>query len=254
MILVFGGTTEGKQVASFLDEVGLLYYYSTKTKVPFTGKGIPIDGALTKEALEQFCSERKITHIVNASHPFAEVLHTTVASIVTNIPLIRFEREFTPRVAHELVTYVNSFEEAISYFQEKEYCSLLALSGVQTIAKLSNYWKNNKAWFRILDRDSSRAVAKKANFPSSQLLYGYPQNKAEEVLLLKNITPDVIFTKESGVNGKLDQKISAAITTQIPIVILKKPLLSNRYLCIDSTNELAKIFKEQIERITKNTR
>lgn len=254
MILVFGGTTEGKQVASFFDEVGLRYYYSTKTKVPFTGKGTPIYGALTKDVLEQFCLNNKITHIVNASHPFAEVLHTTVASIGIDIPIIRFEREFTSRVAHKLVTYVNSFEEAISYFQQKEYHLLLALSGVQTIAKLSAYWEKNETWFRILDRDSSRTVAKKANFPSSQLLYGYPQNEEEEILLLKKIRPAVIFTKESGINGKLDQKISAAIKTETPIVILKKPLLSNRYLCIHSTNELTKIFKEQIERITKNTR
>ncbi|SNR16568.1 precorrin-6A/cobalt-precorrin-6A reductase [Tenacibaculum jejuense] len=238
MILVFGGTTEGKQVASFLDETHIPYYYSTKTEVSFQGKGIPIYGALTKHELEQFCITNKVKCIVNASHPFAEVLHQTVAAIEITIPIIRFEREFTKRINHELVTYVSSIEEAIAVFQQKKYDSLLALSGVQTIHKLTSYWKSNTTWFRILDRDSSRAIAEQANFPSEQLLYGYPQHVKEEILLYKELAPKAIFTKESGVNGKLDQKISAALETQIPIVILKKPLLSNRYLCTNSIEEL----------------
>ncbi|CAL2095460.1 Precorrin-6A reductase [Tenacibaculum sp. 190524A02b] len=247
MILVFGGTTEGKQVASFLDELLLPYYYSTKTEVSFIGKGVPIFGEMTTKKIEEFCHEKKITHIINASHPFAVELHETVASIETEISLIRFEREFTKRISHKLVTYVNSFEEAISLFKEKKYHSLLALSGVQTIKRLAPYWKSKKTWFRILDKNSSRAIASQANFPLNQLLYGYPQNVKEEVLLYKGLAPEVIFTKESGVNGKLDQKISAAMETQIPIVILKKPLLSNRYLCMNSIEELNKKITEYIE-------
>ncbi|WP_100925207.1 precorrin-6A/cobalt-precorrin-6A reductase [Tenacibaculum sp. SZ-18] len=247
MILVFGGTTEGKQVASFLDEACIPYYYSTKTKVSFKGKGIPINGALTKHELEQFCIANNIKCIVNASHPFAEILHDTVASIENDIPIIRFEREFTARVKHKLVTYTNSYEESLCEFNKRQYKSILALSGVQTITRLKSYWENNKSWFRILDRDVSRSIAKKANYPSSQLLFGYPQNVEEEINLYKELKPDIIFTKESGVNGKLDQKISAALKTHIPIVILKKPLVSNRYLCINSIEELNQTIIAYIE-------
>ena len=184
---------------------------------------------------------------MNASHPFAEILHDTVASIENNIPIIRFEREFTARVEHELVTYTNSYEESLSEFNQRGYKSLLALSGVQTITKLKSYWESNKSWFRILDRDVSRSIAKNANYPSSQLLFGYPQNVEEETNLYKKLQPEAIFTKESGVNGKLDQKISAALESQIPIVILKKPLLSNRYLCMNSIGDLHQKIIEYIE-------
>ena len=35
MILVFGGTTEGRKVAKLLQEKSMLFVYSTKTNIPF---------------------------------------------------------------------------------------------------------------------------------------------------------------------------------------------------------------------------
>ena len=243
MILVFGGTTEGKQIAAILDALEESYYYSTRTKVSFSGKGIPIYGTLTKGGIEEFCTQKKIKYIINASHPFATELHATIASIHHKIALIRWEREFTKRVTHKLVYYVDSFEKAIALFEEHNYQSLLALSGVQTISKLKTYWKKYATWFRILDRDISRQIVRESEFPFSKIIYGYPQDNEEEMKLYKRLNPSVIFTKESGVNGKLAQKIQAAMQLKIPIVILKKPLLPNRYLCIHTKDELIDVLK-----------
>lgn len=240
-ILVFGGTTEGKQVAKILDELEYPYYYSTKTKVEYKGKGIYVYGAMTTSFLESFCVQKKITHIVNASHPFAIELHKTVSDISVAIPLIRFQRKFSPRVIDPKVFYVDSFEEAIQHFNKNKYNSLVALSGVQTIIKLEPYWKNHPAWFRILDRDSSRAIATEAGFPATNLLFGYPQSKEEEIHLFTKLSPDVVFTKESGSNGRLEEKIEAALFLEIPMVILKRPKISNRYICIDTKEELSKM-------------
>ncbi|WP_281989599.1 precorrin-6A/cobalt-precorrin-6A reductase [Aquimarina aggregata] len=241
MILVFGGTTEGKQVAKILDKLDLSYYYSTKTQVDYTGQGTPIFGEMTSTLLESFCLTNNITIIINASHPFAIQLHQTIAKLSLPIPLIRYQRKFSTRVSHRLVSHIDSFEEAINLFHTNNYQSLLALSGVQTIIKLKSYWKTHPTWFRILDRDSSRAIALEANFPKTHLLFGYPQSKKEEIKLFEKIAPDVILTKESGKNGKLEEKIQAALHLKIPIVILKKPEISNRYLCIDTTDELTKL-------------
>ncbi|TSE10183.1 precorrin-6A/cobalt-precorrin-6A reductase [Aquimarina algiphila] len=241
MILVFGGTTEGKCVAKTLDELDIQYYYSTKTKVEYIGKGIPIFGEMTTTLLEAFCKKQNITHIINASHPFAIQLHQTIANISLELPLIRFQRKHSPKTLHRLVSYVDTFEEAIHHFNKNHYQSLLALSGVQTIIKLKMYWKTYPTWFRILDRDSSRVIATATNFPKTHLLFGYPQTKNEEIALFTKIAPEVIFTKESGNNGKLEEKIQAALAVNIPIVILKKPEISNRYLCVDTADELNKL-------------
>ncbi len=240
MILVFGGTTEGKKVAKILEEQNLDYTYTTKTKINFEGKGNYIHGAMEPEDIETFCKQHKVTHIINAAHPFAENLHANIIKANISIPKIRFERAFLERTKHPLVSYVNSFQEAIADFEKKGYKSLLALSGVQTIQKLKPFWKQHKSWFRILDREESRAVAFKADFPENSLLYGLPQEVEEEIKLFKQYSPDIIITKESGVNGKLQQKIEAAIATNIPIFIIAKPPLSKKYICLNNEDELKK--------------
>lgn len=239
MILVFGGTTEGKQVAKILDKLGYPYYYSTKTKIEYTGKGVYIHGPMTDSVLEAFCLEHKITYIINASHPFAVQLHQMIANLSLEIPLLRFQREFSPRIVSKKVFYVDDYEKAILHFNKNRYNVLLALSGVQTISKLKPYWKENTTWFRILDRDTSKAIAASAGFPNTNLLFGYPQSKEAEINLFRKLSVDAVFTKESGNNGKLEEKIEAAQFLDIPIIILKKPKISNRYLCIDTAKELA---------------
>ncbi len=246
MILVFGGTTEGKQVAEILDELEVPYYYSTKANIEFTGNGTSIHGILTISGIENFCNKYGITQIINASHPFAIELHKTIADISIDVPLIKFQREFTARIEHSLVYYASSFEDALQYFEKKKYNSLVALSGVQTISKLQSFWKKNQTWFRILDRDSSRMIAAKANFPQENLLFGYPQSQNKEMELFNTLSPDVIFTKESGSNGKLNEKIAAALATNIPIVILEKPEISNRYLCVSTKEALQEKIKPVI--------
>ncbi len=77
MILVFGGTTEGKKVATFLEAMATPFIYSTKTKIKFQENEIARYrfGALNADQLENYIHKHKIKLIINAAHPFAEVLH-----------------------------------------------------------------------------------------------------------------------------------------------------------------------------------
>jgi cobalt-precorrin-5B (C1)-methyltransferase len=56
MILVFGGTTEGRRAAEVLEEAGSSYYYSTKTGEQELAlhHGVRTDGAMDGEAMRQF--------------------------------------------------------------------------------------------------------------------------------------------------------------------------------------------------------
>ena len=96
MILVFGGTTEGRQAAQVLEEAGNTYYYSTKTgeQQLTLHHGVRVDGAMDAEAMTTFVSEHDIRLIVDAAHPFASQLHQTIASVasILTIPVIRYER------------------------------------------------------------------------------------------------------------------------------------------------------------------
>ena len=59
MILIFGGTTEGRIVSSVLDESGKEYYYSTKGAFQEVDlvHGERVSGAMTHEVMRDFIRE-----------------------------------------------------------------------------------------------------------------------------------------------------------------------------------------------------
>ena len=229
MILVFGGTTEGKKVAALLDSLAMPFVYSTKTAVDFEETNISKYrfGALNEIQLEEFILDNKITAIIDAAHPFAEILHLTINTTIqtTNTPVLRLERIYTDRISDGLVHYVAGYDEALGVLNEKySDKTLLALTGVQSISTLFPYWINTRCYFRILDRASSIEMALKNNFPKDQLILGLLNKSIEaEIELLKEKNIEIILTKESGDSGALSVKIAAAQHLNIPIIIIKKP-------------------------------
>ncbi len=245
MILLLGGTTEAKQAANALDDAGIAYIYSTRTEVIFEGKGQYRYGGLDETALKAFCNEHHVSHIIDACHPFAKELHITVASLSGDVPVIRYERLFSERIIDPLVYYVNNYEEAIVAINANNYQSMLVLTGVQSIPKLSSYWQIKQCWFRILNRDYSIDFAARYNFPPQNLLFGLPQEKDKEIELFNRLRPEVILTKESGLNGKLDAKIEAAIACNIPIFIITKPELPASFKITHTLSELLAMIQHE---------
>lgn len=258
MVLVFGGTTEGRKVANVLEGIGVEYIYSTKTQIDFK-KSLFCTyryGAFTKDQLVDFSKQNNIKIIIHASHPFAALLHETIdeAAKTLSIPVVRFEREYLVRVENNLVRYVSGYAEAIEYLVKNKIIQLLALTGVQSIEKMKPYWERHKAIFRILPRESSLNIAKESGFPVEWLLMEMPsENIEEEVRVIKENKIDGILTKESGESGFLSTKINAALSTKKPIVIIEKPPLPDNFICVYSENELTVKIKDLLNELAANT-
>jgi len=244
MILVFGGTTEGKQVIEVLKELQLAFVYSTKTEieVKLGDKGTYRFGAFSKESLENFIKENEISLIIHASHPFAQELHQTIheATIQPAVPVVRIERSYPEHSDHKTVHYVANYEEAIVLLQDQyKGKKLLALSGVQSIEKLKSHWQKTSSYFRILDRKSSIDLALQNGFPEDQLILGLPNKTVEaELKLIDQYDIEVMLTKESGDSGSLSVKIDSALQSKISIIVIKKTKLPSSFQLVQTTQKL----------------
>ncbi len=241
MILVFGGTTEGKKVANLLQEKLMPFVYSTKTSISFNETEIASYryGALNEMDLENYLIENNIQIIINASHPFAEILHKTIAKVAKKlqIPVIRFARKLLPQTKHVLVSYVNYYDDALALLKENQ--TLLALTGVQSIKRLKPWWLKNTSYFRILNRPESLAIATESNFPKSQLILGLPSDDLDkEITIINKKNIDVILTKETGNSGFLNTKIKAALKTNTQIIIIKQPEIPKYFIQVFNEQEL----------------
>ena len=145
MILILGGTTEGRLAANTLDESGSPFYYSTRGDEQEVSlhHGIRLQGGMDAEAMELFCRQKEIRLLVDAAHPFAEELHRNVATVGQRlqIPVIRLERIYPPRTACPVI-WCAGYDEAVKKIQQSHPASLLLLTGVQSIARLAALWKD----------------------------------------------------------------------------------------------------------------
>lgn len=120
MILIFGGTTEGRKVVAVCESAAKLFYYSTKTKSQKieTAHGSHITGGLDEKDIIDFCKEKAIKLIIDAAHPFAEVLHQNIAeaSRELNIPVVRYERSY-PKHEKDLLWF-GAYNEAIEHLEK----------------------------------------------------------------------------------------------------------------------------------------
>lgn len=245
MILVFGGTTEGRAAVETLDAAGRVYYYSTRGSLQQVEclHGVRISGAMEIAEMKAFCRKHEIRLLVDAAHPFAERLHQNIAAVAegSGIPVIRYERIYPPRDPD--LIWCNSFTEACHWLENQGVRQLLALSGVQTIPKLRDYWARHSCRFRVLDRPESRELALKYEFPLENLVF-WENGRSEEELFLQ-WHPDAVLTKESGNSGYFREKVDAARKLHIPVVVIKRPVLPGGAYVVTGNNGL----RHSIERL-----
>ncbi len=244
MILILGGTTEGKAAVRVMDDAGQPYYYSTRGEWQeiVCLHGTRLSGGMDREAMARFCKKENIRLIIDAAHPFAIQLHRNISDVAEelNLPVIRYERIYPDRDKN--FVWCEDYEDALVKLKERGVQRLLALTGVQTIAKLRPYWMNETCWFRILERESSVQLAENEGFPLDKLFFYHPGE--EEDLLLKKLSPDAIITKESGESGGFAEKVDAAAGRGILVFVVKRPLLPDGFYPVDGEHGLRKAVEE----------
>lgn len=214
MLLVFGGTTEGRKAAEVLEEAGSPYFYSTKTgeQALTLRHGTVISGAMDAAAIESFCREHSIQLFIDAAHPFATQLHQTIAQVAESlqIPVIRYERIYPPRDAD--ITWIDDYSQVPT-----DIHTLLATTGVQSICKLKYLEAQGiKVYYRILPRESSMTLAKAQGARDEQLCFYEDSSQI-------TVEAEAILLKESGLSGGFVEKVEAARSKGMRIIALKRP-------------------------------
>ena len=245
MVLIFGGTTEGKRVAHLLDVIGQAYIYSTKTDAHQEVKGKRIVGAMNQGAIAQFCVDNGVKIIVDAAHPFAVELHSNIhqAALSLGIKVIRYDRVFPDYSACANVRYFESYDAVRTEVLSSGFQKILALTGVQTILLLKPVWEQKTCYFRILETPLSKQKARASGIDQDYII---PMNpKADDGALshiVDDLEIDLMLSKESGESGLVETKISTAEQCGIPLWIVRRPVLPHHNCTVDNDKDFLKVF------------
>ena len=243
MILVFGGTTEGRKAVQVLEEAGTTYYYSTRGSAQEVEMvhGQRLQGAMEVADITKFCRDGGIRLLVDAAHPFAVNVHRNILSAAEElqIPVVRYERQYVPHT--DDITWCDDYDDAVTSLRQAGITRLLALTGVQTIGKLKAYWQGDAqgnsnhaekedaeaaCWFRILKRDDSQRIAREQGFPEDHLVYYEEDNTSA---LIAQLHPQAILTKESGKSGGFEEKVRAAQAAGVQVFVVCRPPFSSLF-------------------------
>lgn len=244
MILILGGTTEGRVAVRVADAAGSPYWYSTRGELQQIDckHGTHVTGAMDEAAMAAFCSGHGIRLLVDAAHPFATELHRTVAAVAESLdlPVVRVERIYS---AAPGMRWCDTYDAAIARMEADGIKRLLALSGVQTIGKLRPFWSRHDCWFRILRRDESLEKARQHGFPEDRLVY---YEEEDEASLIARLQPEAILTKESGESGGFNEKVAAARAAGIPVYVVRRPPLPAGFEIVTGEHGLRKAIERLV--------
>ena len=223
MILIIGGTTEGRKALEVCEEAGKPLYYSTRgaSQELTMHHGIRLEGGMNGEEMAHFCTERAIALIVDAAHPFAMGVHQSVADCVSRLqlPVIRYERTF-PALPASVVS-LDSFDAALAYLLKQQPRRLLALTGVNSIERLRAYWTQHETYLRVMPIAETEERLRQSDFPPERVVY-YDKEQCDRELFT-TLRPDMILLKESGDTSGFAAKVEEALALGITVLVIRRP-------------------------------
>ena len=164
----------------------------------------------------------KISHVVDASHPFAEQISNNAyeACIISQIPIVRLTRNAWIQTEEDNWQNVNSFQDAKNLLNITNSKIFLAIGRLNI-----KFFYTFPQHFYLLRMIEELKV--KPDFPNYHCLISRgPFNLDDDISLLKKFKINLIISKNAGGDGAFS-KIKAARKLKIPIIMIKRPILPN---------------------------
>lgn len=231
MILVIGGTSEGRVIAGELAVMGFKVLVSTATgygAALASGDRIDVvNGCLNREGLSELIISRGIKVLVDASHPFANEISANAeeASVLAGVRYIRYARPETEFLANHLVELADTFKTAAYRACEKGKTIFLT-TGSKTALLFYNTARQmcRRLVIRVIpDPITIKKLLDMGVSPADVVAMHGPFSEEMNISLLKHYRAEVMVAKDSGLVGGLNEKISAATKVGIPLIIIKRP-------------------------------
>ena len=230
-VLVFGGTTEGRELATWLGERGgcqvvvsslTEYGGSLVEDIPnvtsLTGRMLPDD-------MERLMRDESFACVVDATHPYAAGVSESIAGAAgaCGVPLLRVLRESEPEGPWE---GVDSPAEAAQLIAQKTGPVMLTTGSKDLplyVAAVPDFAE--RLYARILPVASSLAAADELSIPTSHIIAMQgPFSKELNMALIREFGIRTLVTKASGAAGGFWEKVEAAQECGCDLVVIHRPL------------------------------
>jgi precorrin-6A/cobalt-precorrin-6A reductase len=225
-ILLLGGTTEAAHMARALADarIDAVYSYAGRTEA-LAPQPLPVrvGGFGGVEGLAGHLRADSITHVIDATHPFAAQMsrNAVEACAVVGVPLIALEREPWAPIEGDRWTHVPDVAGAVAALGIAPRRVFLAI-GRQNLAAFADA-PQHQYLLRLVDPPTETLPLPRAE---SVIARG-PFDVAGDRALLLDHRIDVIVAKNAGGAGA-NAKLIAARELGLPVILIDRPQLPDR--------------------------
>lgn len=229
-ILIFGGTTEGRELADALSKAGIPHVVSVATEYGkeielLSGEESLLVGRKNKEDIAALLSKGEFSKVVDATHPFATLVSSEIeaACSMTGTKYLRLKRPLD-KWDEEGSIKVSSVAEAAKVLESIKG-NILILTGSKDLNELlAGITDKARVFARVLPSIESLNKCIEAGLSGRQIIAMQgPFSHDMNVALIKEIGASVILTKESGSSGGFEEKLSAARSLNVKCVVIESP-------------------------------
>ena len=234
VLLIFGGTTEGRELACFCSEKNIPVTVSVTTEY---GAGLLPDnitvltGKLDEKGIAELLAKNIYCTVIDATHPYAKEATKNIraACDALKIPYLRLIRD-SSEVSGETVKDISEMIELLNK-NDDIILSTLGSKSLSELMKITNC--RERLYVRVLPSEAEKiteiscehVIAAKGPFSTEQ-----------NVSDIRRTNAAVLLTKDSGAVGGYPEKIKAAEICGIRIITLLRP--KENGLTLDEIREL----------------
>ena len=230
-ILIFSGTTEGRELAEWLDSQGVMVHVRVATEYgavvmePSANIDVRVGSCGGAEGIAGVIDELSIGIVVDATHPYALNItrHIREACERTGAEYIRLKRPDSEGDTDGVVPF-DTLEDAVEYLKGTEG-RILASTGSNELSlytRIPDYTERVVA--RVLSTVESVQKCAALGFEGRNLICAQgPFSEEMNVAMLKQVDARFMVTKDSGDAGGFVEKVRAARRAGATLVVINRP-------------------------------
>ena len=257
-ILIFAGTTEGRELSEYLAAAGIAHTLCVATEY---GKIVLKEhpcvkvhkGRMDREEMESYIKNGNFGAVVDATHPYAEVVTQNIRHAMQDmdIPYLRLKRESNVTSSYEKIQY---FKDSVSCARalEKTDGNILLTTGSKELSVFVKFIdKKERLYARVLPGIESLQLCMDCGIAGRQILalqgpFSTQMNEA----MLRQYQIKWMVTKASGNAGGYQEKLDAAQNLDIPVFVIGCPAEQECHTFEEVCGQLEKICGQVIRRKT----
>ncbi|MCR4651270.1 MAG: precorrin-6A reductase [Lachnospiraceae bacterium] len=229
-ILLFAGTTEGRELSERLSSLGLEHTVSVATEY---GEIVLKEdsfshihkGRMDCEEIKRFIVEGDYAVVVDATHPYARIVTDNIlkASSEAGILYLRLKRDSGEDYSYDGMSYYDDNGSCAKALMNTEG-NILLTTGSKELEVYCRYeGLKDRLFVRVLPSKESLDICASHGIKGRQILaLQGPFTKEMNEAMIRQYDIRHLVTKKSGINGGYGEKVNAAISAGISIHVIDR--------------------------------